>query len=150
MVKAYLTHTVGTKVRRRKIRHIDGFNRSLAIAACEMCSQWLHKIKVLRVGGCRGVLFEPIPLVITLIDHIDKLVSPILDASTLGVKRWRGIGDPTSPVSLREMIDMDHVVLSFRLSRASRCFGSMKRTITTLLAAEVLVTGVQADKSRLQ
>jgi len=26
----------------------------------------------------------------------------------------------------------------------------MKRTITTLLAAEVLVTGVQADKSRLQ
>jgi hypothetical protein len=44
-------------------------------------------MKVLRVGGCRGVLFEPIPLVITLIDHIDKLVSPILDASTLGVKR---------------------------------------------------------------
>ena len=77
----------------------------------------LHKIKVLRVGGCRGVLFEPIPLVITLIDHIDKLVSPILDASTLGVKRYRGIDDPTSPVGLREKIDMDYVVLSFRLSR---------------------------------
>src|SRR5258706_11717640 len=59
------------------------------------------------------------PTVITLIDHIDKLVSPILDASTLGVKRYRGIDDPTSPVSLREKIDMDHVVLSFRLSRAS-------------------------------
>jgi hypothetical protein len=64
------------------------------------------------------LLFEPIPLVITLIDHIDKLVSPILDASTLGVKRCCGIDDPTSPVSLREKIDMDHVVLSFRLSRA--------------------------------
>src|SRR5258706_16062859 len=90
------------------------------------------------------------PTVITLIDHIDKLVSPILDASTLGVKRYRGIDDPTSPVSLREKIDMDHVVLSFRLSRASRCCGSMKRTITTLLAAVVLVTwSTDREESRV-
>jgi hypothetical protein len=62
----------------------------------------LHKLKVLRIGRGRGVLFEPIPLVITLIDDVDKLVSPILDASTFGVKRSRGIDDPASAVSLRE------------------------------------------------
>ncbi len=71
----------------------------------------LRKFKVLRIGRCRGILFEPIPLVSTLIDHIDKLVSPILDASTFGVKRSRTtIDDPTSAISLREKIDMDQVI----------------------------------------